>query len=61
MTYDPAIGNVASITDPMGTVTAFAYDAAGNRLSIVEDTGPGRAGSTARRSVATPNGATSSR
>ena len=37
-----ALGQVASITDPMGTVTAFAYDAAGNRLSMVEDAGPGR-------------------
>ena len=37
-----ALGQVASITDPMGTITTFTYDPAGNRLSMVEDTGPGR-------------------
>jgi len=37
-----ALGQVASITDPLGTVTTFAYDEAGNRLSMVEDAGPGR-------------------
>ena len=37
-----ALGQVASITDLLGTVTTFTYDEAGNRLSMVEDAGPGR-------------------
>ena len=36
------LGQVASTTDPLGIVTTFAYDTAGNRLSMVEDAGPGR-------------------
>jgi len=37
-----ALGQVASITDSLGTVTTYTYDEAGNRLSMVEDAGPGR-------------------
>ena len=30
------------MTDPLGTLTTYSYDEAGNRLSMVEDAGPGR-------------------
>lgn len=40
-TYN-AIGLPTSTTDPMGTVTAYAYDDLGNRLSVTADAGPGR-------------------
>jgi RHS repeat-associated protein len=35
-----ALGQVASMTDPVGTVTRYTYDEMGNRTSTIEDAGP---------------------
>lgn len=40
-TYN-GLGLVATSTDPLGTVTQFAYDGLGNRTSTTADAGPGR-------------------
>ena len=40
-TYN-AVGLVASVTDPVGSVTRYDYDTFGNRVSMVADAGSGR-------------------
>jgi YD repeat-containing protein len=36
------VGQILTATDPLGTVTQFAYDNFGNQTSIVRDAGAGR-------------------